>query len=67
MTFAEITDPKDLCRDVTNLGHQGNGDVSIRLASLNELPYVMGLVRQSFENKWALATRPEAYENITDG
>lgn len=51
MTFAEMDDPKSLCRDVTSLGHQGNGDVSIRLASLNELPYVMGLVRQSFEKQ----------------
>ena len=51
MAFAEMNDPKGFCRDVTGLGHQGNGDVSIRLASLNELPYVMGLVRQSFEKQ----------------
>jgi predicted transport protein len=51
MAFTEMNDPKGLCRDVTGLGHQGNGDVSIRLASLNELPYVMGLVRQSFEKQ----------------
>ncbi len=51
MTFAEINDPKGLCRDVTGLGHQGNGDVQIGLTSLDELPYVMGLVRQSFERQ----------------
>ncbi len=51
MNFAEINDPKGLCRDVTGIGHQGNGDVQIGLTSLDELPYVMGLVRQSFERQ----------------
>ena len=51
MTFAEINDPKGLCKDVTNVGHQGNGDVDVSLKSLDELPYIMGLVRQSFERQ----------------
>lgn len=51
MTFAEINDPKGLCRDVTGMGRWGNGDVEIGLKSLDELPYVMGLVRQSFERQ----------------
>jgi uncharacterized protein with ParB-like and HNH nuclease domain/predicted transport protein len=51
MAFSEINDPKGLCRDVTNLGRWGNGDVEVGLASLDELPYVMGLVRQSFERQ----------------
>lgn len=51
MTFAEINDPKGLCKDVTNVGKQGNGDVDISLRSLDELPYVMGLVRQSYERQ----------------
>jgi uncharacterized protein with ParB-like and HNH nuclease domain/predicted transport protein len=49
--FSEISDPKGLCRDVTDLGRWGNGDVEISLASLDELPYVMGLVRQSYERQ----------------
>jgi uncharacterized protein with ParB-like and HNH nuclease domain/predicted transport protein len=51
MTFAEINDPKGLCRDVTDLGRWGNGDVEIGLSVLDELPYVMGLVRQSYERQ----------------
>lgn len=51
MRFGEISDPKGLCRDVTGLGRWGNGDVEISLTSLAELPYVMGLVRQSFERQ----------------
>jgi uncharacterized protein with ParB-like and HNH nuclease domain/predicted transport protein len=51
MPFAEITDPKALCKDVSGLGRWGNGDVEISLTSLDDLPYVMGLVRQSLEKQ----------------
>lgn len=51
MPFPEIIDPKGRCKDVTNVGRWGNGDVEVGLASLDELPYVMGLVRQSFERQ----------------
>lgn len=49
MSFAEINDPKHWCKDVTDLGRWGNGDIEVGLKSLDELPYVIGLVRQSFE------------------
>jgi len=51
MAFPEIHDPKGWCKDVTNIGRWGNGDVEIGLKSLDELPYVMGLVRQSYERQ----------------
>lgn len=51
MTFPEINDPKGVCKDVTDLGRWGNGDIEVGLSSLDELPYVMGLVRQSFEKQ----------------
>jgi len=51
MAFAEIHDPKGLCKDVTHIGRWGNGDVEVGLQSLAELPYVMGLVRQSYERQ----------------
>lgn len=51
LEFPEITDPKGLCRDVSGLGRWGNGDVEVGLASLAELPYVIGLVRQSLEKQ----------------
>ncbi|MHA6305339.1 hypothetical protein ACX3SW_25855, partial [Klebsiella quasipneumoniae] len=41
---------------VTNLGRWGNGDVEIGLSSLEQLPYVMGLIRQSFDRQMG---RPE--------
>jgi uncharacterized protein with ParB-like and HNH nuclease domain/predicted transport protein len=50
-SFHEIEDPKKMCKDVTGLGRWGNGDVEVGLASMGELPYVMGLVRQAFEKQ----------------
>jgi uncharacterized protein with ParB-like and HNH nuclease domain/predicted transport protein len=47
--FSEVNDPKGLCKDVTDLGRWGNGDVEVGLSSLDELPYVIGLIRQSLE------------------
>ena len=49
MRYHELHDPKGLARDVTNLGRWGNGDVEVSLSKPEELPYVMGLVRQAFE------------------
>ena len=51
MTFPEINDPKGMCKDVSGLGRWGNGDVEVGLTSREDLPYVMGLVRQSFEKQ----------------
>jgi uncharacterized protein with ParB-like and HNH nuclease domain/predicted transport protein len=51
MAFSEINDPKGLCKDVSGLGRWGNGDVEVGLASLDDLPYAMGLVRQSLEKQ----------------
>jgi uncharacterized protein with ParB-like and HNH nuclease domain/predicted transport protein len=51
LAFHEINDPKGICRDVTGLGRWGNGDVEVELSSVEQLPYVKGLVRQSFEKQ----------------
>jgi len=58
MTFAEINDQKGLCRDVTGLGRWGNGDVEVSLKALDELPYIMGLVRQSYERQMGDGGQP---------
>ena len=49
--FYELHDPRGLGRDMTGLGHSGNGDVEVALSTPDELPYVMGLVRQAFERQ----------------
>ncbi|ODR99312.1 hypothetical protein AUC68_04805 [Methyloceanibacter methanicus] len=51
MAFAEISDPRGLCKDVAGLGRWGNGDVEVRLSTIDEVPYVIGLVRQSLERQ----------------
>ena len=49
--FYELHDPRGLGRDMTGLGHSGNGDVEVALSTPDELPYVMSLVRQAFERQ----------------
>jgi uncharacterized protein with ParB-like and HNH nuclease domain len=48
MKFHELLDPKGLANDVTNIGRWGNGDIVVKLNSSDDIPYVMGLVRQAF-------------------
>lgn len=49
MKWPDLSDPKGICRDVSGMGRWGNGDVEVKLTSLNDLPYIIGLVRQSLE------------------
>jgi predicted transport protein len=49
MRFDEIDDPRGICRDVTDLGRWGNGDVEVKVDSLDQLDYAMYLIRQSFQ------------------
>lgn len=49
MRFADVSDPKKLCKDVTGMGRWGNGDVEISLTKIEDVPYIIGLVRQSLE------------------
>ena len=58
MAFVEINDPKGLCRDVTNMGRWGNGDIEVGIKLLDELPYIMGLVRQSYERQMGDGGQP---------
>jgi hypothetical protein len=51
MRFADINDPHGICRDVTGKGRWGNGDIEIDFDDGNKLPYIMGLIRQSFERQ----------------
>ncbi len=51
MRFDEIQDPKGVCKDVRGIGTWGNGEVAVGLNTLEELPYVMKLIRQSFEKQ----------------
>lgn len=49
--FTDIIDPRGLCEDVTGLGRWGNGDVSMKLTSIDNVPYAIGLVRQALDQQ----------------
>jgi predicted transport protein len=51
MPFSEISDPKGLCENVADVGRWGNGEVQVGFTDIEELPYIMSLVRQSFERQ----------------
>jgi len=50
--YNELNDPKKLCRDVSQTGHWGNGDVEVFLKSEEEIDYVISLVRQAIEKQF---------------
>ncbi|MBX7490381.1 DUF262 and DUF1524 domain-containing protein [Helicobacter turcicus] len=47
----ELDDPRGLARDVSNIGKWGNGNVEVRLDSMEDLPYCLGLIRQALEKQ----------------
>ena len=49
--FTDIDDPRRLCKDVSGLGRWGNGETEVMLSSLDDLPYILGLVRQALERQ----------------
>jgi len=59
LRFHELHDPRGMAKDVTNLGRWGNGDVEVPLESEEQIPYVMGLVRQAFEKQMGNAEDEE--------
>ncbi len=45
MRFDDVSDPRGLAADVTNLGLWGNGDVQVEVDNARQIPYAMELVR----------------------
>lgn len=51
MKFAKVHDPKGLCRDITNIGAHGNGDVMVFLRNADEIDDIMKLILQSYNEQ----------------
>ena len=51
LDFDEVYDPEGICRDVSDLGRWGNGDVEIRFESLEKLDAVMEIIKQAIEKQ----------------
>ena len=49
MLKGKLDDPKKLARDVSDVGHWGNGDYQVQISSDDELEYIISLVRQSYK------------------
>lgn len=49
LDFEEINDPKGLCRDITDLGRWGNGNVDVGISNITELEDFMFLIKQAFK------------------
>ncbi|GAA9190650.1 DUF262 and DUF1524 domain-containing protein [Helicobacter pylori] len=51
MKFNELQDEKNLARDMTNIGHLGNGDIEVKLETKENIPYCLGLIKQALEKQ----------------
>lgn len=43
----DLQDPKQIARDVSNIGHWGNGSYEIKLTDLEDIDYIISLLKQS--------------------
>lgn len=45
----ELSDPRQMARNVKNVGHWGNGDYEITVKDSDSFDYIISLIRQSFD------------------
>ncbi len=43
----QLDDPKNITRDVSNIGHWGNGDYELKITDDVLFEYIMSLVKQA--------------------
>lgn len=48
MKYSQVYDPKGLCKDITNLGRWGNGDVELFMEHTSDVENVMEIIEQSY-------------------
>lgn len=44
--FGSVNDPKNIAKNVSNIGHRGNGEYQIQIENDNDLEYIMSLIKQ---------------------
>ena len=47
LPIGSLDDPKKIARDMSNIGHLGNGDYEIQIGFDNDFEYVLSLIKQS--------------------
>ena len=45
-----LNDPMKISRDVSKLGHWGNGDYEVVISQPGDIGYALSLIRQSYDN-----------------
>lgn len=50
MEKGKLNDPQNVTRDVSNVGHWGNGDYEVKVKDSTDMGYILSLIRQSYEN-----------------
>lgn len=53
LQYPQVHDPAGRCRDITGKGRWGNGDVELKVESLDDIPYAMSIVKQAFDEQAA--------------
>jgi len=43
----KLDDPKNLARDISNVGHWGNGDYEVQVSDTKNLEYILSLIKQT--------------------
>lgn len=49
MPYPEIIDPDNLCKDVTDLGRWGNGDVEVGVSSVEDINIAVDFIQQALD------------------
>jgi len=49
MKKGTLNDPKNMARDVSNVGHWGNGDYEVIVNDSSNIGYTLSLIRQSYD------------------
>ena len=47
----DLDDPKGLSRDVSSIGHYGNGDYDLKINPESDLDYIMFMIKQSYKRQ----------------
>lgn len=47
----KLNDPKGITRDISTIGHLGNGDYEVKVKNTDDLEYIMSLVKQVVKNQ----------------
>lgn len=49
LSKGELNDPNDLLRDVSSIGHWGNGDYEVIIKDDTQIEYILSLIKQAWE------------------